>query len=46
MEIEDEAFRQMIESDDFDDLDPTERERFLLGIADRCIKWVLDRDNF
>ena len=42
---DDRAFRQMIESMAFDDLEPADRELFLASIASKCLQWILDRKN-
>ena len=44
--IEEMAFRQLIETTAFDDLEPDDREFFLLGVAKLCITWVTDRNDF
>lgn len=40
------AFRNLIETSTFDDLDPDDRELFLLGVAQLCLTWITDRKNF
>lgn len=44
--IEDTAFRLLTENGVFEGLDPHERELFLLEIAQKCISWVQDRENY
>ena len=44
--LEEQAFRNLIETIAFDDLEPDDREFFLLGVAKLCITWVTDRNNF
>jgi hypothetical protein len=44
--VEDTYFRLIIESPFFDDLDPEDRELFLLTIAQSCIQWTLDRKDY
>lgn len=44
--VEDTYFRLIIESPLFDGWDSTEREMFLLELAQNCISWVQDRNNY
>ena len=44
--VEDAYFRLIIESPFFDDLEPEDRELFLLTIAQSCIQWTLDRKDY
>jgi len=44
--IEETCFRLIIESPVFDCMNPREREMFLIEIAQLCITWVQDRENY
>ena len=44
--VEETYFRLIIESPTFDALDPPDREQFLLTLAQQCIAWVQDRENY
>lgn len=44
--VEETYFRLIIESAYFDGLDPNEREALLLELAQQCITWVQDKENY
>lgn len=44
--VEETYFRLIIESPTFDIMDPRDREMFLLELAQQCITWVQDRENY
>jgi len=44
--IEEQFFRLLIENEWFENLESSERERLLLEVAQQCITWVQNRENF